>query len=93
MRMNWPHPDRFPPDPNAPPPRRGRPPRPQLALEAAAPAARDAAPLERELTQPRLIGPAAARPRRLVHGDGDRAAHWPPTTASPREASPGPRRQ
>jgi hypothetical protein len=67
MRMSWPHPDRFPPDPNAPPPRSERPPRPRLAIEAPVPAARDAAPLERELAQPRLIGAAAgAELRRIV---------------------------
>jgi hypothetical protein len=92
--MNWPHSDRFPPDPNAPRSPSGRRLRPRLAIEAPAPAARDAALLERELAQLCLIGPAAgAQLRRIVYGDGDQVAARPPTTAPSRQAPTGPRRR
>jgi hypothetical protein len=94
MRMNWPHSDRFPPDPNVPPSPSERLPRPRLAIEAPVPAARDAALLGRELAQLRLIGPAAgAQLRRIVYGDGEQAGARLPTTASPRQAPTGPRRR
>jgi hypothetical protein len=94
MLMFWPHSDPFPPDPNAPPPRSGRPPRPRLANAAAVPAARDASPLERELAQLRLIGPAAgAELRRIVYRDSERAAARPPATAPSPSAPTGVRRR
>jgi hypothetical protein len=94
MRMSRPHPDRFPPDPNAPAPPSKRVPGRPLALEAPAPAIRDAALLERELAQLSLIGPAAgAELRSIVYGDGERAAARRPTTARSPRAATRPRRR
>lgn len=73
--MTWDPSLPFPPDPNAPPSRSHRVRRAQLAIEAPARSSPNADALERELTQLRLIGPAAgAELRRIVYGDVEQAA-------------------
>jgi hypothetical protein len=89
--MLWHHSEPFPPDPNAPLPRPQRATQLRLATEALAPAAQDADPLERELAQLRVIGPAAgAELRRIFYGHGERTAAAPATSAACRQAPPGP---
>jgi hypothetical protein len=80
--MIWDHSDRFPPDPNAPPSPAVRAARPRAPIEGGKPAPH-ADPLERQLAQLRLIGPAAgAELRRIVYG------HAPSRTALPTTARP-----
>ena len=63
------HSERFPPDPNAPPSPTDRVARPRPPIEGRKPAPHPD-PLERQLAQLRLIGPAGgAELRRIVYGD------------------------